>query len=190
MSKSYSFAHLIGLATRGAKASEDDDKGDARRAEGPLEDNPGDEENAKGKKADGDDDLDPDADEDEKEPKGKKAKKAEDPDKDPDAEDEDNKESAKAVRADRQRCAAIIAFGMANGCAEQAGALAFDTNLGKTAAINVLKAGGSRGGRTPAAALDRRMAALNVPQVGPEASGGQLPAGMSSVAAGIIKAGQ
>jgi len=201
VSKLSSFAHLLGLAARGARASSEDDKPDGRRAEGPFDDDPGDEENAKGKRAE-DDDLDPDAEEDEGDesddtPKGKKAKKAKgrraegDDDGDPEAEEEDgDEETPKAVRADRSRCAAIVAYGLAHGCAEQAGALAFDTNLGKKAAINVLKAGGQRGAKAPAASLGGRMANLNFAQVGPEANGGELPKGMSAVAAAIIKAGQ
>lgn len=193
MSKTYSFAHLIGLATRASKASEDDDN--ASRAEGPLEDDPNDQQNAKGKKADGDDDMDPDSeDDDETDPKGKKAKRArraDDEDKpDESAEDEDDEDKApQAVRADRQRCAAIMAYGIANGCAEQAGVLAFESNMGKSAALNVLKAGGHSTKKAPAASLNDRMRQMNHAQVGPGASA-SLPAGMSVVAAGIIKAGQ
>lgn len=192
MSKTYSFAHLIGLATRASKASEDDDS--ARRAEGPLEDDPNDQQNAKGKKADGDDDMDPDSEDDDTDTKGKKAKKAgradddEKPDENAEEEDDEDK-TPQAVRADRQRCAAIMAYGIANGCAEQAGVLAFESNMGKSAALNVLKAGGHSTKKAPAASLNDRMRQMNHAQVGP---GGEssLPAGMSSIAAGIIKAGK
>ncbi|MBC8984024.1 hypothetical protein IAI52_27645 [Pseudomonas lurida] len=191
MSKLLPFSHLLGLAKRASKAEDDDN---ARRAEGPLEDDPTDEQNAKGKKADGDDDMDPDSeDEDETDPKGKKAKKArraDDDDKpDESAEEESDEDKApQAVRADRQRCAAIMAYGIANGCAEQAGVLAFESNMGKAAALNVLKAGG-HSVKAPAASLNDRMRQMNHAQVGP---GGEssLPAGMSSIAAGIIKAGK
>jgi hypothetical protein len=179
----------VGLATRAAKAEDDDQ---ARRAEGPMDDDPADQQNAKGKKAEGDDDddMNPEGDDDDDtEPKGKKAKKAEDDTLDENAE-EDEDDTPKAVRADRQRCAAIVAYGLANGCAEQAGVLAFNSNMSKNAALNVLKAGGGRSAQAPAASLNRRMQQLNHAQVGPEGSGGKLPPGMSTIAAGIIKAGQ
>jgi hypothetical protein len=188
-----SFAHLLGLAKRAAKASDDDDD-QARRAEGPLDDDPADQQNAKGRKAEGDDDddLNPEGEDDDAEPKGKKAKgkKADDDEKPDESAEEDDDDAPKAVRADRQRCAAIMAFGLAHGCAEQAGVLAFETNMGKKAALNVLKAGGSRSTQAPAASLGNRMSKLNHAQVGPEGGGGQLPPGMSTIAAGIIKAGQ
>lgn len=192
--KTMSFAHLLGLAKRAAKASDGDDD-QARRAEGPLDDDPADQQNAKGRKAEGDDDddLNPEGeDDDDAEPKGKKAKgkKADDDEKPDESAEEDDDDAPKAVRADRQRCAAIMAFGLAHGCAEQAGVLAFETNMGKKAALNVLKAGGSRSTQAPAASLGNRMSKLNHAQVGPEGGGGQLPPGMSTVAAGIIKAGQ
>ena len=199
MSKLQSFAHFLGLATGAARAAEDDeDKPKGKRAEGPMEDDPAEEENAKGKRADGDDDLDPDAedeDDEDKEPKGKKAKgkraEKDDDQDDADAEDEDDdKKATKAVRADRQRSAAIMAYGVAHGCAEQAGALAFDSNVSRATAINVMKAGaGSAGKKSSASRIDQRMSAIKVHQVGPDASQ-DLPAGVSAIAAGIIKAGQ
>lgn len=186
---SFSFAHLVGLATRAAKASDDDDD-QARRAEGPMDDDPADQQNAKGKKADDDKPDEKAEDEDDDQPpEGKKAKKADDDKPDENAEDEDD-DTPQAVRADRQRCAAIVAYGLANGCAEQAGVLAFNSNMSKNAALNVLKAGGGRSAQAPAASLNRRMEQLNHAQVGPEGSGGKLPPGMSAIAAGIIKAGQ
>ena len=191
MSKLIPFAHLLGMAKRASKAEDDDS---ARRAEGPLEDDPTDQQNAKGKKADGDDDMDPDSeDDDETDPKSKKAKKArradDDEKPDEDAEDEDDEDKApQAVRADRQRGAAIMAYGIANGCAEQAGVLAFESNLSKSAALKVLKAGG-HSTRAPAASLNGRMRQMTHAQVGTGAES-TLPAGMSSIAAGIIKAGK
>jgi hypothetical protein len=191
VSKLIPFAHLLGMAKRASKAEDDDS---ARRAEGPLEDDPTDQQNAKGKKADSDDDMDPDSeDDDETAPKGKKAKKAgradDDEKPDEDAEDEDDEDKTpKAVRADRQRGAAIMAYGLANGCAEQAGVLAFESNMSKSAALNVLKAGG-HSTKAPAASLNGRMRQMTHAQVGTSAES-TLPAGMSSIAAGIIKAGK
>jgi len=195
MSKLNPFAHFFGLSPRGAKASEEeDDKDKAKRSAGPIDDDELDQENAKGKRAD-DDKSDP-KDDDEKDDKedgpdskkGKKAKgkKADDDQPDSDAEKEDEDKAPEAVRADRERGAAIMAYGLKNGCAEQAAVLAFDTNMSRSSALNLLKVGGSK---ASGGGLSTRMSGLNHAQVGPEASG-ELPPGTSAMAAGIIKAGQ
>lgn len=216
MSEPYSFAHLIGLATRAASPKKKT-AAKGSRAASPVEEDPTDQQYADGdgpdedaedddeadpkaKKAksaradDGDDDGADDADaedDDETEPKTKKAKgaRAESDDDSDGADAEDEDDAPKAVRADRKRCAAIIAYGVANGCIEQAGTLAFNTNMGKSAAITVLQAGASRGGKNAQGSLGRRMASVSVPNAGVEGSA-QLPKGVSAVAAGIIKAGQ
>lgn len=165
-------------------------KGKARRAEDDADD------------ADAEDD-EPDADDDET-PRSRKAKgrargkraededddaDAEDEDDDADAEDEDDGKSAKAIRrraikAERERCARIIAHGIKTGNVEQAAALAFDSNLSPKAAAGVL---GLAQASKPGQTLASRMQGVNVPSAGLGDSG--KPAGMSDMAAAIIAAG-
>lgn len=163
-----SFAHLAGLGRRATKAETDDRKDDQ----------------AKGKRAEEEDDKDPDAEDsdDEKD-------KAEDDDKDPDAEDpdeekdkaEDDDDAKKAKskgkgyaagRADeRKRCALIFATPHAEGQAHVAARLAFSTNLTATEAIGLLAETsasipqGKRG-------LGERMANVPSPAVGTDGGAG------------------
>lgn len=202
------FAHLMGLATAqgrakgkvtGRRAEEDDD----REAEEEEDAEP------KSRKAKGkggraeDDDAKPDAegddpdakddedeDEDEDPPKSRKAKgKRAAEDEDDERAEEDDTAARRAVKADRQRCAAIVAHGFANGCAEQACVFAFDTNMSKSAAINALTAGSKAGGKAKGSSLAERMDAARVKPVGSD-GGGDAPAGMSANAAAIIRAAE
>lgn len=166
-------------------------KSKARRAEDDADD------------ADAEDE-DPDAEDEDETPRSRKAKgrargkraaededdaDAEDEDDDPAAEDEDDGKSAKAIRrravkAERERCARIIAHGIKTGNVEQAAALAFDSNLSPKAAAGVL---GLAQASKPGQTLASRMQGVNVPSAGLGDSG--KPAGMSDMAAAIIAAG-
>lgn len=198
-----SFAHLIGLkraeededkkARRAEEGDEDPDKKDARADE---EDGDGDENMQSKRAEDGDEKDDEDGDEE-----GKKARKAkaEDDDEDKaDEEDGDKKSKASsvrlAVRRERARCAQIIAHGIATGRVRQAGVLAFDSELSVKAAKTMLDAGDAdspmiKAESVFAGSLSQRMASANIQHVGADA-GGNAPAGMTKVAAAIIAAGE
>jgi len=201
------FAHLMGLAPaashakkarseeddREREAEDDEDEPKGRKAKGKrAEDERDEKDEARAEDADEEEGGDADEDEDGDEPKSRKAKgkcarRAEDDDDDPEAADDDDE--AKAIRgAERARCAAIVAFGLKNGCAEQACVFAFDTSLTQAAAINALSAAQAAGGGRRPQSLAERMNSAQVKPVGAE-GGGDAPAGMSKAAAGIIRAG-
>ncbi|MBV1835648.1 hypothetical protein [Acetobacter estunensis] len=124
------FAHLNGV-----RAEDPDDNKDPK--------NDGDATGADG---------DPDPEDDETDPKdgkkGKKARKAddtggdpdEDGDDDTDAEDEKDDDKAKARARERGRCAAIFASEGAGRNPAAAAEIAFNTTLGRSAAVRLLSA--------------------------------------------------
>ncbi|MDA8092342.1 MAG: hypothetical protein M0T84_00255 [Betaproteobacteria bacterium] len=102
-------------------------------------------------------------------------------------EDKEEGEKEKAARrSERARCARIVAHGIKNGCVNQAGVFAFDTNMSAAQAISALNAGrldGKRGG------LAERMAALGPlpnPGTGPAAQAD--PSSPAAFAAAAIAA--
>lgn len=210
------FAHLLGFSAedddgakkgKRAKSAEDDDKDkDASRAG----DAPDDDKDSDASRAEDGDDEDGDEKDKSKSRKAKSKSKAEDGDgeeeDDEQAEGDDSDEEmrgnsavASARRRERARCKAIFACAAAGVRPDVAATLAFTTTMTRKEAIEVLtstaavatgmtsstesRPSGSRG------ALDRRMAALDVPQVGAD-GGADAPAGMSKVAAAIVAAGE
>lgn len=168
------FAHLISLG--GQRAAEDDEPEDKK------EDESAEDEDAE------------DADDDADEKKSKKAKKAkakaeddddgekvEDDDESAEDGDDDGKEKAAVIR-ERTRCARIIAHGIKAGCVEQAGVLAFDSNLTASTAINTLKAMGASGGKNVAGNLSSMMSMTKNPDVGTDAA----PAPDANSASGMV----
>jgi len=201
------FAQLLGFAPRAAEG--DEEKDNARRAEGGDDGDGGDKDDPKGRKAkkSQDDDLegedddkksrkakgegdDKDNKDDKNDAKGGKAKRAGGDDDEPDAEDgddqDDPKSSKAAVAKERARCAQIMAHGLKSGNAEQAGVFAFDTNMSAAAAISALNAAGSVSGR--GGNLKDRMAAANVTNVGAGGEGGGESSSLSPIAQQIIAA--
>jgi len=190
------FAHLLGLAARGARVeSIDDDEEDPKK----QREDESDEDYAKRME---EEEKDPNA-EDEDPDKGDKPD-ADDPDKDPEAEDEEDseaegeeddagdgesKEKKDARRAERKRCAAILAYGVSHGCVKQSCVAAFDTRLSSREAVAMLSAGAqdhvaASGSRF----LSRRMAGVRSPN--PGAGGSGAPSGSKAAAQMILAAGK
>jgi hypothetical protein len=170
-----SFAHLIGRApaTAAKKAAEDKDKDrmeddeDARRAESDDDDEKDkDDEARKASRAESDDDED-DKDKSEKED---------------DDEDDDKRDDAK--KAERKRCAAIVAHGIKLGQVEQAGILAFDTDLPIQAALSVLNASAAAAPRK--GGLASRMSSVSQPNVGASDAAGKAVDGADAIAAQMV----
>lgn len=161
------FAALIGLKPRSERddPEETEDEKAARLKAEEDEKKRKDEEEEEARRAE----------EKEKDEKAKKAKSDGDDDSD---EGDDEKEKAARER-ERVRCARIVAFGLNNGCANQAGVLAFDTTLSSAQAISTLKASSMDGG-PKRNTLASRMSTVNQPVVG---AGNGQHAGQSSPAA-------
>ncbi|GBQ52239.1 hypothetical protein ACM0P6_02865 [Komagataeibacter sucrofermentans] len=168
------FAHLFGTP-RAATDDEDEDQ-NARRAEG---EDPEDGEDEGGK----DEPPPRKSRKSRKAKKAGKAKKAEDDgddagdddagDDDADAEDEDDEEKASARARERGRCAAIFSDPAAALNPVAAAELAFNTNMPRSAAINLLRVTASAMPQAPVQAsapsalnrLDERMASSRVQPV-------------------------
>ncbi|MBV0888130.1 hypothetical protein KTQ54_06200 [Komagataeibacter oboediens] len=174
MRKTSRFAHLFGTP-RAATDDEDEDQ-NARRAEG--------EDPEDGEDEDGEDDPPPrKSRKSKKAKKAGKAKKAEDDgdeagdddagDDDADAEDEGDEEKASARARERGRCAAIFSDPAAALNPVAAAELAFNTNMPRSAAINLLRVTASAMPQAPVQAstptaisrLDERMASSRVQPV-------------------------
>ena len=84
---------------------------------------------------------------------------------DGDNPDEKKDDEAKAVKAERARCAKIVAHGLKNNCAFQAATLAFDTGLSANEAIATMKAS-QLDGRAAGGGLGSRMATVATPSLG------------------------
>lgn len=156
-----SFAHLAGIAPRGARADDDkkDDDENARADDDDQEEQDRDDGDSgskgkKGKRAedrtddpDAEDDKDDDVEDDSG--KGKRGKRAddgddEDDDSDPDAEDDDDEmrgksASARARRREQARCAAIMGSKAAGRNVELAANLAFKTRMTRQEALAILR---------------------------------------------------
>jgi hypothetical protein len=166
-------------------------------------DDESDEDFEKRKKDAAEDKKDDDESEDEhkarvKANKAKRAKRAraeEDGDDDEEGDDGSDgadmrKKGARSARLrERARCSAIFADAAAGKNPALAAQLAFGTDLPRTQAINVLRAGGlavASGPRRPS--LDERMASVKVPVIGNGDAAG--PTGAQGTAAQIIAAGK
>lgn len=99
-------------------------------------------------------------------------------------DDKDDDKEAKATRAERRRCARIIAHGIKIGAVEQAGVLAFDSDLPAKAAISTLDAlAGSQPGAKARGNLANRMSTVKTPTVGQDgaaAPGADTPQGLAA----------
>ena len=141
------YAHLLGIKPKGARAEGDDDDEKAKKAKARrAEENDDDEENAE------ENDDEENADDDD-EPTGKKAKgkKAGD-----DEDEADAKARGRAI--ERKRCARIFGSKAAGIRPDMAAELAFGSDLSSSAAIRLLEQsaafGAPQGGRMT---LDERM---------------------------------
>jgi hypothetical protein len=180
-----SFAHLAGIAPRGARAEDDKQDDENARAEDDDQEeqdrDDGDGSGSKGKKSkraeDRTDDPDAEDDNDDVEDdsgKGKKGKRADDgdgdgddeeDDTDPDAEDDDDEMRgksavARARRREQARCAAIMGSKAAGRNVELAANLAFKTRMTRQEALAILRT-------SPAGASDQSQArAARNPRLG------------------------
>ncbi len=191
-----SFAHLLGLAS--AKAEDDQDKkddekakradeedGDAQREDESdedyakrMEDKKKDDEDEKAEGDDPEKKDDEEGDDDEKDVK--KSKRAQD----------DEKDDEKVSKAERARCAEIIAHGVAHGCVRQAGVFAFDTSMTAAQAIKALQASAQDGPARPNGLRDR-MSAVRIPNVGADGGASAAdPNDPKSKALAIVEAGK
>jgi hypothetical protein len=168
MLKAASFAHLLGLPSKAAKAEDNDDdkkqrpdESDEDYANRMDEEDKKDKSSKKSKKADGGDDDDDDA--------------------------EDDSDDAKAARqSERARCKAIFADASAGVRPDLAAHLAFNTNMSAPEAVSLLATAATGG--TKGRNLADRMTTARVPNVGVDA---EAPTGNSAAttAARIIAAG-
>ncbi|EFS7074855.1 hypothetical protein HW008_000321 [Salmonella enterica] len=180
MSKLKNFAHLLG---RSARASEDDDEKESRKAKsGRAEDDEKDESSAE-------DEKDKSAEEDNEE---KNAGEGDDDNNDDDEnaseDDGDEKESPsvkKGRRAERARCAAIFACREASFRPDMAAHLAFNTNMSAREAVSLMKTIGTQGARR-GDSLASRMAGEPDYRAGQDSSRHQQ--GASSEMAGLLNA--
>ncbi|ASD87095.1 hypothetical protein LB105_000838 [Salmonella enterica] len=180
MSKLKNFAHLLG---RSARASEDDDEKESRKAKsGRAEDDEKDESSAE-------DEKDKSAEEDNEE---KNAGEGDDDNNDDDEnaseDDGDEKESPsvkKGRRAERARCAAIFACREASFRPDMAAHLAFNTSMSAREAVSLMKTIGTQGARR-GDSLASRMAGEPDYRAGQDSSRHQQ--GASSEMAGLLNA--
>lgn len=180
MSKLKNFAHLLG---RSARASEDDDEKESRKAKsGRAEDDEKDESSAE-------DEKDKSAEEDNEE---KNADEGDDDNNDDDEnaseDDGDEKESPsvkKGRRAERARCAAIFACREASFRPDMAAHLAFNTSMSAREAVSLMKTIGTQGTRR-GDSLASRMAGEPDYRAGQDSSRHQQ--GASSEMAGLLNA--
>ncbi|EHJ8971171.1 hypothetical protein G6S35_003122 [Salmonella enterica] len=144
MSKLKSFAHLLG---RSARASEEDDEKESRKAKSGRAEDDEKEESAE------DDGKDESAEDDNGEENASEDDGDDDNGDDESAgeeDDDDEKESPsvkKGRRAERARCAAIFACREASFRPDMAAHLAFNTSMSAREAINLMKTMGTTGGR-------------------------------------------
>lgn len=202
------FAHLLGRGPKAAKAEDDqDDKKKSKRAEDEDDekgdgddegDGPKDGKKSKAAKAEDDE---KDGDEDEGDDEDKKSKKAKS--KDAKAEDDDDEEgdddsdgadmrkkgTSSARLRERARCAEIFSDAAAGKNPALAAQLAFGTDLPRSQAVSVLRAGGLAV-TSRRASLDDRMAKVTTPVVGASDPAPGNPSGSQSLAAQIVAAGQ
>ena len=93
-------------------------------------------------------------------------------------------------KAERARCAEIIAHGVAHGCVRQAGVFAFDTSMTAAQAIKALQASAQDGPARPNGLRDR-MSAVRIPNVGADGGASAAdPNDPKSKALAIVEAGK
>lgn len=162
------FAHLLGMSKTAAKAEDDephDDEEDDKKAKSKKADSdePKERDEDEDARADSDDaDANASAEDDEGDD-GEDKKKDDD-----EADDEDMKKGSKARSArlrERARCAAIFMDEAAGKNPALAATLAFNTDMPRSQAITVLRAGGAAV-QPKRDSLDRRMSSIPRPNVG------------------------
>ncbi|EGG3071028.1 hypothetical protein MOR33_004822 [Salmonella enterica] len=177
MSKLKSFAHLLG---RSARASEEDDEKESRKAKsGRAEEDERDESSEEDEGAE-DDDKEESASEDGDDDSGSDEDASED-----DGDDQDSPAVKKGRRAERDRCAAIFACREASFRPDMAAHLAFNTSMSAREAVSMMKAMGTRGGRH-GNSLASRMAGEPDYRAGQDSS--RHHQGASSAMAGLLSA--
>ncbi|HDR9065486.1 TPA: hypothetical protein QDA90_000741 [Burkholderia vietnamiensis] len=196
-----SFAQMLGIAPKrkGSKAEDDEQKDKDAKGAKAEDDDKKDDESAKGSRAeddDGDDKKGAKSEDDDgsTDAKGAKADDEEDDDaasddtaEDDDGDDKKDAKSKKAAKAERERCARILAHGFKCGQAKQAAVFAFDTGMSSAAAIAALNASGAVAERGPkASSLRDRMSS----EPEPKRVEGKQSAGASSAAERILAAGK
>lgn len=210
MASAHSFAHLLGFgATKATKKRAEDDL-DEEKGDGDDED-----DNKKAKRAESpekEEESDETEERDEEEDDGKKSKKAkskrakadddgddgesgEDDDEEEGDDDSDGadmrKKSARPARLrERARCAAIFADASAGKNPALAATLAFQTDMPRSQAVKVLRAGGAAIPTSRRVSLDDRMANVRTPTVGAGDVARPARGGAHDMAAQIVAAGK
>ncbi|EBV5082429.1 hypothetical protein DO659_03295 [Salmonella enterica subsp. enterica serovar Minnesota] len=168
------FAHLLG---RSARASEEDDSKESRKAKSGRAEDDEQEPSAE------DEEQDQDAAEDENEEEA-----GEDDDGDESASEDDGSDAPavkKGRRAERARCAAIFACREASFRPDMAAHLAFNTSMSAKEAVSLMKTMGTQGGRR-GPSLASRMASEQDHRVGLDSDRHQQ--GASGAMAGLLNA--
>jgi hypothetical protein len=188
ISAALGFAHLMGLSAAAARAEDDEDKKQqradesdedyAKRMEEEDKKDEGDKDEQGAKKAEEGDDGAGDDEKDEAKAKGKAEDEGE----------EGDKEKA-ARKSERARCAAIFASPAAGVRPDMAAHLAFNTDMGVKAAVEMLGAIAAGGAAQPTN-LASRMAGVKTPNVGASTPAGKQATGSAATANMIIEAGK
>lgn len=161
LSAAVPFAHLLGIRAE----TEDDDRRDSDPAA----------EDDERKQREGESDEDyakrmEELDEKEQAESEKDEEQAESGDEPDGDEEEDDDEPKAAARAERARCARIIAHGIKHGCVHAAAVFAFDTGMSVAQAVSALNASGRDASASKRGGLGSRMAAITVPKVSADAA--------------------
>lgn len=199
------FAHLLGLAPKGAAAEEQDEERKQKDGESDddyakrMQDLDDEEEAARKAEEEKKKEDARRAEEEKKKEEARRAKKADDDADDADMEDDadDEEEGSRAGRAaaarlrEKNRCARILATGIQLGRVNQACAFAFDTGLSSKQAIGALNAASLDAAGTRGTGLGSRMSALKVPNPGAGTTAAGPDADPAKAAAArIIAAGE
>ena len=161
------FAHLLGIKAESDQQDDEQKKkeDEAKRADWAKKAETDDER--KQKEGESDEDYASRMEEMDEEEEKKAKSKAEEGEEEAKADEQDGSDGEEA-KAERSRCAKIMAHGIKHGNAAQAGVFAFNTRMSVNAAIAALTAGASM---SPAKGpgLGQRMASVSVAKVGPDA---------------------
>lgn len=166
------FAHLLGIRAESENTEEDEHKKEeqAKRADWAKKAESDDER--KQKEGESDEDYATRMEELDEEEEKEKAK-AEDDEADAKAEEKEGGCSEEA-KAERSRCAKIMAHGIKHGIAAQAGVFAFNTQMSVSASIAALNASASLAPQKRAGLSDR-MSGVTIPKVKADAPASHDP---------------
>lgn len=166
------FAHLLGIKAESDTPDDEKKKEDeAKRADWAKKAESDDDRKQKDDESDEDyakrmEKMDDEEDDEEKD-KAKSKAESDEGEEEARADDQDGSDGEEA-KAERSRCAKIMAHGIKQGNAAQAGVFAFNTRMSVNAAVAALSAGASMT-TAKQAGLASRMAAVTVAKIGPDA---------------------